>query len=105
MKIAVASDDGERVSPRLMGSLLFLVHHVQRGRVVSVEARARHHGIMAAVRDCDLVLARDCPEPIRELLAVGGIGCRASRRERADEAVREYLHAPRTPGRLRATAR
>ena len=104
MKIAVPSDDGERISSRLVGSLLFLVYRLEGGRVVSVEKRARHYGIMAAVRDCDIVLARDCPDPIRELLAVRGIGCCRSRRNRAEAAVRDYLARPRRAGRPQATA-
>ena len=36
-KIAVASNDGDQVSENLAGCLLFMIYHIEDGKIVSCE--------------------------------------------------------------------
>ncbi len=96
VKIAVPSDDGERISGHLIGSLLFLIYEIREGKIHARAKRAQTHGIMAAVEDCDTVIVKHCPEPISELLAVKGIKTIKENRSDAERAVQGLLNGGRT---------
>lgn len=86
-KIAVASNDGDEVSESLAGCLLFMIYNIEEGRIVSCEKRAQILGIPATVRDCDLVVARHCPDSVASLLAGRGIQTITDQRRSAARAV------------------
>jgi predicted Fe-Mo cluster-binding NifX family protein len=87
LKIAVPTNDGKLISNKIIGSLLFLVYEIEEEKIRSRQKRAHVHGIMVTIEDCDIVIARDCPKPIRELLAVKGIRTLQEKRMDADRAV------------------
>ncbi|OIP65430.1 MAG: hypothetical protein CO150_08615 [Nitrospirae bacterium CG_4_9_14_3_um_filter_53_35] len=95
-KIAVPSNDGERISGHLIGSLIFLIYEIRNGRIHARSKRTQIHGIMAAVEDCKTVIVKDCPEPISELLSVKGIKTIREDRDDAERAVLGLLNGGRT---------
>lgn len=101
LKIAVPSNGGEQISKELIGSNLFVIYETSRSEVRSRTERAQLHGIMSAVHDCDIVIGKDVPEAIRELLAIKGIRALNDYRNNADRAVQGFLNrkiSRRRPG-------
>ncbi|MDX1764743.1 MAG: hypothetical protein R3231_10515 [bacterium] len=90
-KIAVASNDGDQVSENLAGCLLFMIYHIEDGKIVSCEKRAQVLGIPATVHDCHVVVARHCHESVASLLADRGIETVSDRRRSASRAVQGIL--------------
>jgi len=90
-KIAVASNDGHEVSESLSRCLLFMVYNIEEGRIVSCEKRAQVLGVPATVYDCDLVVARECPESLASLLAGKGIETIMDQRRSASRSVQGIL--------------
>lgn len=95
VRIAVPSNDGKRISDRLIGSLLFLIYEIRNGSIHARSKRAQIHGIMSAVEECDTMIVRSCPEPISELLAVKGIRIIHEDRGNAERAVQGLLNGGR----------
>jgi predicted Fe-Mo cluster-binding NifX family protein len=87
LRIAVPTNNGEQISEQMTRSLLFLIYETNGEKIKSVTKRAQTHGILAAVEDCHLVLSRNCPEPIRELLGVKGVRTIKENRNNAQRAV------------------
>lgn len=98
-KIAVASNDGDEVSQSLTGCLLFMVYNIEEGRIVSCEKRAQILGIPATVHDCDLVIARHCPESVASMLAGKGIKTMTDQRRNASRAVNGIVQQMQGPKR------
>ncbi len=92
LRIAVPTNDGELISKEIIGSLLFLVYEIAEDKIRFREKRALIHGIMATIKDCNIVIVRNCPKPIRDLLSVKRIRILEENRRDADRAVSGLLN-------------
>jgi predicted Fe-Mo cluster-binding NifX family protein len=92
LKIAVPTNNGELISKKIIGSPLFLVYEIAGNKIRSRGKRDLVHGIMATIEDCNIVIVRSCPKPIRELLSVKGIRILIENRKDADRAVSGLLN-------------
>lgn len=121
MKIAAVSDDGVTISQHFGRAPFYVVVTVEEGRVVGREVRekmghaqfagAHHHGhgpdprghgfdpaaqsrharMIAAIADCDVLLARGMGAGAYESLRQAGIRPVLTDVARIDDAVRAYL--------------
>jgi predicted Fe-Mo cluster-binding NifX family protein len=118
MKVAVASDDGTRVSQHFGRAPYYVVFEVQEGRVASREVREKgyHHGahqhqhghdgeepgphqhgaydhgsMVSPIGDCDVVLAGGMGAGAYHSLRAQGIEPAFVRADLAEEAVADYL--------------